>query len=193
MKNVSLIMLLSLAICTGWHCGSNTDKQMAQNPTTPEPATVRETINPETEGEVLALLAQVNKNEIAAAEEAEDKKISQPVKDYAKMLDEAHEDNLDKTMKVSREINISLNKTAEVDMLEEKGKSMLGMLKPLSGKQFETAYIDAMIKGHTEALDLIDNKLMKNAKNEMVLAHLTETRKHVAMHLDEAKRLKGTM
>ncbi len=62
---------------------------------------------------------------------------------------------------------------------------------PLDGKEFETAYLDGMIKGHTELLDMIDNKLLKTVKNDALKAHLTETRGHVAMHLEQAKKLKN--
>lgn len=60
----------------------------------------------------------------------------------------------------------------------------------MDGKDFETGYLDAMIKGHTEASDMIDNQLMKTAKNDALKKHLTETRGHVAGHLDQAKKLK---
>lgn len=51
-------------------------------------------------------------------------------------------------------------------------------------------YVYALIKDQTTALALIDNTLLKFAKTEQVIAHLNETRKHVAMHLEEAKQLK---
>ncbi len=72
----------------------------------------------------------------------------------------------------------------------KKGTGNFATLISMDGKDFETAYIDAMIKGHTEVLDMIDNQLMKIAKNDMLKAHLTETRGHVAMHLEQAKKLK---
>ncbi|HVG41189.1 MAG TPA: DUF4142 domain-containing protein, partial [Chitinophagaceae bacterium] len=53
------------------------------------------------------------------------------------------------------------------------------------------AYLDAMIKGHTEVLSMIDSKLLTTAKNDALKAHLTETRGHVSMHLEQAKKLKG--
>lgn len=196
MKKASQILLLSLVASTAWFCGTRNDNQATreneQNGNS-APVSMREAVDPNMEGEVLALVAQVDKNEIAAAKEAENEKMSQAAIDYAKMLREAHDNNLEMTKKISRDINIDLNKTSEVDMLEDKGDALMNKLKQLDGKQFEMAYIDAMIQGHTEALNMIDNKLMKNAKNDMVISHLTETRKHVAMHLDEAKRLKNNM
>jgi putative membrane protein len=56
--------------------------------------------------------------------------------------------------------------------------------------KFETAYLDAMIKGHNEALAMIDSKLLTAAKLDAVKKHLTDTRTHIAMHLEQAKKLR---
>lgn len=149
---------------------------------------------PNTEGtdaEVLSFVAAVDVNEILAAAQAESKKISQPVMDYAKMLHTEHGDNMAKTLQLGQTINVTPSDTKNVDALKKKGAAELATLVPLDGKDFETAYLDAMIKGHTEVLAMIDNQLLKTAKNDALKAHLTETRGHVAMHLDQAKKLKG--
>ncbi len=148
---------------------------------------------PNTEGtdaEVLAFVNAVNVNEILAAAEAQKKKIDQPVMDYAKMLHTEHGANMAKTAQLGLTIKVTPSITKAVDNLMKKGAGELATLVPMDGKDFETAYIDAMIKGHNEVLEMIDNQLMKTAKNEMLKAHLTETRGHVAMHLEQAKKLK---
>jgi putative membrane protein len=150
---------------------------------------------PNTEGtdaEVLSFVIAVDVNEILAASEAEKKKISQPVMDYAKMLHTEHGANMAKTMQLGKSINITPSDTKAVDALKKKGAGELATLIPLDGKDFEASYLDAMIKGHTEVIAMIDNQLMKTAKNDALRAHLTETREHVAMHLDLAKKLKGS-
>jgi len=151
---------------------------------------------PNTEGtdaEVLAFVNAVNVNEILAASGAQKKKISGPVMDYAKMLHTEHGANMAKTAKLGQSINVTPSITKAVDALMQKGAGELATLIPLDGKDFETAYIDAMIKGHTEVLEMIDGQLLKTAKNDALKAHLTETRGHVAMHLEEAKKIKGNL
>lgn len=144
-----------------------------------------------TDAEVLSFVAAVDLNEILAAAEAQKKKISQPVMDYAKMLHTEHGANMAKTLELGMKIKVTPSDTKAVDALKKKGASELAMLVPMDGKDFETGYVDAMIKGHTEALAMVDNQLMKAAKNDMLKAHLTETRGHIAMHLEQAKKLKG--
>jgi len=142
------------------------------------------------EAEVLAFVIAVDMNEILAAAEAQKKKIGQPVMDYAKMLHQEHGDNAVKTMKLGQTINIKPSDTKAVDALKVKGAGELATLVPQDGKDFEASYLDAMIKGHIEALDMMDNKLMSAAKNDALKKHLTDTRSHVAMHLEQAKKLK---
>jgi predicted outer membrane protein len=144
-----------------------------------------------TDAEVLSFVLAVDVNEILAAVEAQKKKVSQPVMDYAKMLHTAHGENMAKTIQVGQSIKVIPSDTKAVDALKKKGAGELAMLIPLDGKEFETAYLDAMIKGHTEVLSMIDSKLLTTAKNDALKAHLTETRGHVSMHLEQAKKLKG--
>lgn len=47
-----------------------------------------------------------------------------------------------------------------------------------------------MIRGHTDVLDMIDLKLMPAVTEEKVKFFLIDTRSHVQMHLDEAKKWK---
>jgi len=143
-----------------------------------------------TDAEVLSFVLAVDVNEILAAATAQKKKVSQPVMDYAKMLHTQHGENMAKTIQVGQSIKVTPSDTKAVDDLKKKGAAELGMLVPLDGKDFETAYVDAMIKGHTEVLSMIDTKLLTTAKNDALKAHLTETRGHVAMHLDQAKKLR---
>jgi predicted outer membrane protein len=144
-----------------------------------------------TDAEVLAFVNAVNVNEILAASEAQKKKIGQPVMDYAKMLHTEHGANMAKTAQLGKSINVTPSITKAVDAVMKKGAGELATLIPMDGKDFESAYLDAMIKGHTEALGMIDNQLMKTAKNDKLKAHLTETKGHIAMHLEQAKKLKG--
>ena len=146
-----------------------------------------------TDAEALAWVMQVDNNEINAAQEAQKKKISQPVMDYAKMLEKEHSDNLQKTKDMSQSMNEMPAETQAVEDLKAKGNDMLSSLSSMDGMDFERNYIDAMVKGHTEALSMLDNQLIPNAKSADLKNHLTETRQHVAMHLDRAKELQGKM
>ncbi len=134
----------------------------------------------------LGLLAAVNEHEIAAAQQAESKKVSAPVFAYAQMMEKQHGDNLSKTKSLG-----SLASTPEVQAMKDKGKSDLEALSQKNGKDYETAYVDAMVSGHTEALALIDGRLLSLASVGPIKDHIIETRGHVVTHLEEARKLQA--
>ncbi|GAB3316989.1 DUF4142 domain-containing protein [Luteimonas notoginsengisoli] len=132
----------------------------------------------------LGLLAAVDEHEIAAAKQAQEKGVTGDVLDYARMMEKEHGDNLAKTRSLGSPADGS-----DVQALKDKGAKELQTLDAASGKAYEKAYIDAMVKGHQEALDAIDNKMMPAATTDTVKQHLTDTRTHVAAHLDKAKAI----
>ena len=143
------------------------------------------------DAEVLGLLGAVNENEIVASMEVHNKKISGPVGDYAKKLHMEHGQNLEATLMLGQKINVTPAESPAVDKVRVKGAGELAMLIVHDGDKFAAAYVDAMVKGHTEVLAMIDNDLMKRAEHEGVKTHLAATRASVAKHLDEAKALQG--
>lgn len=143
------------------------------------------------DAEVLGFVVATNDNEILAAAEAAKKKVSPQVVQYAKMLHKEHGENLAQTMKLGQQMKVAPVETAAVDKLRVKGAGELAALMPLDGDQFASAYVAAMVKGHTEVLAMIDNELLKNAKNDALKKHLAETRSHIAMHLEEGKKLQS--
>lgn len=143
------------------------------------------------DAEILATVATVDRNEITAAMQAQMEKLSPPVMEYAKMLHQHHGMNMAETLKVGQQASITPVITAKVDELSKKGGKVLAMLVPLEGAEFERAYIDAMVKDHTEVLAMLDNELLKTASNAAVKSHMAKTRTTIADHLAKAKTLQG--
>lgn len=143
------------------------------------------------DGEVLGFVGAVDDNEIVAALVAGTKKLSPEVAGYAKMLHAAHGKNLEETLMLGQQIKVTPTETDAVDKLRIKGAGELAALVPLEGDAFGKAYVEAMIKGHTEVLDMIDNQLLKNAEDPALKKHLTETRADVAQHLEEGKKIQA--
>lgn len=134
----------------------------------------------------LGLLAAVDDHEIQAAQQAKSKQVSAAVMEYAGMMEKHHTNDLIETKAMG-----ALADTPEVQAMKEKGASDLAKLGELSGKEYETAYVDAMVKGHTEVLALIDGRLLSLASPGPVREHLSKAREYVAMHLEAARKLQG--
>lgn len=198
MKTPSIIgSLLMLALASGCDRREMPDNQPTPEPSAAapaatvgsEPPAATETPAADTATDdslALGLLAAVNEHEIAAAQQAESKKVSAPVLAYAQMMIKQHGENLAQTKALG-----TLASTPEVQAMKDKGKSDLDALGQKSGKEYEAAYIDAMVNGHTEALGLIDGRLLSLASVGPVKDHLVATRGHVVTHLEEAKKLQA--
>lgn len=158
-------------------------------PMAPEPPDPSETAAPAagatSQADALALLVAVNEHEIAAADQALTKDVAGPVRAYAQTMKAEHARNLADTTRLGAAASTS----PAVASLRSQGENDLRTLAAHSGKEYERAYVDAMVSGHTEALALIDHTLLPAATDPNVRQHLTATRAAVAHHLDEAKKL----
>lgn len=141
------------------------------------------------DAEVLGFIVALNDNEIGAAAEAQNKNVNPEVTAYAKMLHQAHGQNQADTMKLGQKIKTTPIETTAVDQFRVKGAGELATLVALEGEKFGGAYIQAMVKGHQEAIAMIDGKLMPMARDDRLKQHLTETRVHIAHHLEAAQLL----
>ena len=140
------------------------------------------------EGEIIAWLVAVNKAEIAASNEAKDKKLSPMVKRYARMIHKDHTKNLEETLKLSQKLGVNPIETDAINQMKQKGNSDLAMLKSLNNQQFQIAFINAMVKGHEEVLQQL-NQDLNTVSNSEVKQLLEMTRTTVEKHLHDAKML----
>ncbi|STX50672.1 Predicted outer membrane protein [Legionella busanensis] len=141
------------------------------------------------DSQILGILVVLNQNEISAADLVTKKKdVNSSVKKYAKMLAKEHSKNLKETMKLSHSIGSPIhNDTA--NNLKQKGQDELNTLNPLTGAALDKAYIDAMVQDHQQAIQLFDNDLLPSVSNKKLKNQLTETRKHLVKHLEEAQQI----
>ena len=144
------------------------------------------------DGEIVAAVLAVDENEILAAEAAGKKKIGKDAAKFAKMLLKQHRADSSKVSQLAQKEKIALaENAAKAQELRAKGAADLQSLSAKDSLEFEQGYIGAMVQGHTEALALLDEHLLKDAANKKLKKQLEETRKHVAHHLEEAKRLQS--
>lgn len=174
---------------TSW---SDNPSDMNSSTTTASPAS-RSIASEGMDGEVMAYLMALDNHEIMAASQALSKNVSEPITTFAQMLQTDHRANMQRTQSTAESINLTSMDTPAVDDFKTKGSSDLAKLDPLSGLEYEKAFMDMMVKGHREALTMIDNQLMSQAKSEPMKAQLQESRKHIAAHLDVAEKIQGEL
>lgn len=142
-----------------------------------------------TDVEILDMVNAVDQHEIEAASMAMKKKPSSEVRNYAKMLKEQHTANLSKTRKLAKKLDVMPKPGQTSEEFRAKGADEMKTLASKNGIVFEKAYVEAMVNGHTEVLQMLDTMLIPSAQNGDVKSHLTEVRGHVAEHLEQGKRL----
>jgi putative membrane protein len=141
--------------------------------------------------EILGLLIAVDDNETAMAGKAVKKKISPEAKAYAKMLRDDHSAARIETKKLADQLAIKATVSKQSEDLRAKGAQELKALTALNGPEFEKAYIDAMVTGHSDVLQLLDTQLIPSALDTTVKAHVVDMRAKIAAHLEQGKRLQG--
>ncbi|GEM_PF-326171 len=137
------------------------------------------------ERSALGVLNAINDHEIAAGRQAQEKKVTGDVADYAQLMIDEHTRSKEQTNALNPDAN-----SAEAKDQVAKGQAQLQQMDAKNGDAYRKAYVDAMIDGHVEALAMLDEKLIPNAAGPQAKAHLQQTREHVARHLALARALK---
>lgn len=161
------------------------------NAPTASPSSVPGAAMTYSDAEIMGLVLAVDTNEIEMAKAAEKMKLTKDGKAFAKMIRKEHSKNADKVLKLGKTLKVEPVRSQAAIDLRAKAAAEMKDLATKTGTDFEPAFITAMVNGHAEALALIDNQLIPNAKAEALKTQLADTRTHVAHHLEQAKRLQG--
>lgn len=145
---------------------------------------------PKPEGAVIGTMLVLNKNEINAADIVLKRNVNHDVRSFALMIQKGHTTNLQMWQSLSHQLNLKPVWSPTSRKLKAQGAALLAKLKPMNNRQFQIAYINAMVNGHAYALKLIDEKLLINAGNPTIVKDLKQTRAHVVDHLQKALYVK---
>lgn len=185
MKSKKILSLL-ISICIGTSIFAANSYAANEHSTSPTKTDKAQT---QKDGEIIAILITVDKNEIALAKLALKKETTPAIKKYAQMLKMQHTQNLQEALKLSKKISLTPVDTSTVTSLQKEGVKGLATLSHLNGKAFDKAYIDAMVSGHTAVLKMIDDNLLKNVSNATLKKFVVATRPHIEFHLQQSQTI----
>jgi hypothetical protein len=140
--------------------------------------------------------------------------VTDDVEDFAEHMRKDHEKNLKDAMSLAKKLNVTVSTAGEpVRMLKQKGKEGMSKLKSAQGMELERTYVNAMVSGHQEVLQIIDTMTGSvtpgstsgtsstnpygsgtsgtQQLSQQVRDFLAETRSIVAEHLQKAQELQG--
>ena len=140
------------------------------------------------DGEIVAYMQAINNAEINVSKVAKDKQVSKPVHDFADMMIDQHNQNLETVTKISDDNKITADDTKTVTTFKDQSAKQLDQISKLEDKKFQDAYVKAMINDHSKVNKLLA-KFEKEAQNPALKEYLTKTKQAVQEHLKEAKDL----
>ncbi len=144
-----------------------------------------------TDAEALSFVAAMDESAYLSAGVAFTKNLRPEVKVFAEALSTDHGNNLEKTLKLVRRINLPVMESDAVEQLRDRRAGELAELLG-TGEDFDNAYITSALQGEAEALAWIDSQLALPGGNKGVKQHLHTTREQVVRHLAAGKALLQT-
>jgi putative membrane protein len=137
--------------------------------------------------EFMTKVADVGMTEVKLGQMAQDKAMNQRVKDFGAMMVKDHTAAGDELKGLAGQKNVTLPATVGADHQKK-----IDDLNKKSGKDFDHAYIKAMVDGHQSAVNDFE-KASKNTKDADVKAWVDKTLPTLKMHLDSAKAIQKGM
>jgi putative membrane protein len=123
--------------------------------------------------------------EVALGQMASTKATNPDVKAFADRMVADHGKANDELKQLAQTKGVTL--PSDVD---QESKDAAGKLSKASGKEFDKAYIDAMVKGHEGVVKAFE-KESKDAKDQDLKAWVTKTLPTIQDHLKMAKETKA--
>jgi len=125
--------------------------------------------------------------EVALGKLALSKTSNASIKDFANMMVTDHGQANTELMSIASAKNITLPTEPDSAHLKKADD-----LSKLSGKDFDKAYVDAMIDGHKKTLDLMNNEA-KNGADSTLKAFAAKVAPIVQKHLDAINKIHDSM
>ena len=194
MRKLTLITMIALTLGLFQACKSNksagngdstagtSDTAMKMTDTTKKGAMVANPDSAFTTKAAVGGMAEVALGKLALSKSANAK-----IKDFAQMMVTDHGKANDELMSIAKSKNIALPTNVDADHQKK-----MDDLSTKTGKDFDKAYVDAMIDGHKKTLDLMQDEA-KNGKDADFKAFAAKTAPVVQHHLDAIKTIDKSM
>lgn len=192
MKKLNLIITAACAVMAMQACKNNA-KSGATDSTTTITSDVTKTdsttMAPVDTGDAsFATKAAVGgMTEIALSKAAQQQATSQKVKDFASMMITDHTAAADKLSVIAKTKGITLPTAPDSTK-----QNIINNISKKTGKDFDKAYVDQMVKDHEETLDMF-KKAQTSVKDTSLRAFFTNTTPVIQKHLDAIKAIKKGM
>jgi putative membrane protein len=143
--------------------------------------------------QIVQIVHTANTGEIAQAKLALSRSKDPRVQKLASMMLRDHTAADGKDIALARKANLILTPSPTNASLESDAQAATSMLQSESVAEFDRGYVDTQVKEHEAVLDLIDEKLIPNAKSSELRSFIADVRPTIAMHLKHAQDLQASL
>jgi len=141
-------------------------------------------------GQIVAVMDAMNRGEVAQAQLALARAASDPARSFAQAMARDHGTALQQDAAVADSLKAAPEPSATLEHTQRAGEQVLAESGKLTGPAFDEMYLDQQVHLHQAALDLIDQRLLPDAKDPLLQGALREQRGTVAGHLQVAIQLR---
>jgi putative membrane protein len=146
------------------------------------------------DADVAAVVTNANQGEIAQGQAASTRASSTDVRAFAQMMVNDHTNALNQARDLFSRTNINANTNNDVaSNLQSNANQTLSALNTYNGSEFDRQYMQSQVDMHQWLLNSLDNTLIPSARNRDFRSFLQTQRSAVAMHLDRARQILGSL
>ncbi|MEO6520798.1 MAG: DUF4142 domain-containing protein [Mucilaginibacter sp.] len=193
MKKLSYLLMIAAAAYTFQGCGGHKDAKETADSLNKTKDTTTNAMNTggiavtNDDAKFATTAADGGMAEVALGKLALSKTSNASIKEFATMMVADHGKANDELMAIAKAKNITL--PAAVDSTHQK---KMDELTKMNGKDFDKAYVDAMVDGHKKTLDLMNDEA-KDGKDAELKAFAAKTAPVVQTHLDHINKIHDAM
>lgn len=162
--------------------------------------TVPQNVHPETtitssdiDGEIVSALEGINKGGMKTAKIAARKSMNPAVQQYAQQVMIDHRNAEKQLDQIRRKNNITLETPAVRRDMRAENTAARRRVNRLDGPAFDQAFLDEQISQQQQALQLIDNSLLKKTDNIDLRAYINNLRTLMEANFQKARQLRAAI
>ncbi|HWD88659.1 MAG TPA: DUF4142 domain-containing protein [Mucilaginibacter sp.] len=192
MKKLGSVIWIALAIfifqgCKGNHGSTSTADSANLSKTTDSTQLKQHIAVDQNDAKFVVTAAADGMAEVAAGKLAVTKAKSTRIKNFATMMVNDHSKAGNELAQIAQKEGITLPTAPDTTQ-----KKKAAELSQKSGRDFDKAYVDAMVDGHKKAVGLFEDA-SKNLKDTTLRAFAVKTLPTLKMHLDSINAIKASM
>ena len=192
MKKLSLVAMMAVAALSFQACNNaaKDSKETADSVNTVKDSTTTGATGiavDQNDAKFATDAANAGLAEVAAGKLASEKAVDAQVKEFGEMMVMDHTKANEELMAIAKTKNITLPTAPDADH-----QKMAADLAAKSGKDFDKAYVDAMVDGHKKVESMLEDA-SKNCKDADLMAFATKTLPTVKAHLAKIEAIQKSM